>query len=213
MVPNLVSNGVLDIAGAAAFTALIVQQTKFLIELFIKPTNSNHDSVMRLYVNAVAMIVVVVAEIVAGTMNVHNGAAWFSALTAGFGVGLAAISGYHLLNGMDPQTKPAAKPETSTQPPADNGTSGNGVHTTPLPGLQSIATPATTPSASTPAGGTVPVANNSTLHSVDMAAAPGTDSPAARTAAVGDTNVVRIADRGDGTLASWILQARMPLAE
>ena len=203
MVPNLVSNGVLDVAGAAAFTALIVQQTKFLIELFIKPADQNHDAVMRLYVNAVAMIVVVVASIVSGAMNVHNGAAWFSALTSGFGVGLAAISGYHLLNGMQPQTQPAPRVQQST---ADAGAGGNGVHGTPLTDLQPIATPATTQS------GALPVTNNSTLLAVDPTAS-STDVPATLTAAVGDTSTVRIANRGDGTLASWILQARMPLTE
>ena len=209
MVPNLVSNGVLDIAGAAAFTALIVQQKKFLIELFVGTNNPNHDSVMRLYVNAVAMIVVIVAGIVSGTLNVHNGAAWFSAVTAGFGVGLAAISGYHLLNGMDPQTEPVR----AVQQPVDDGASGNGVHTTPLPGLHSIAAPPTTTPSVVPPAGAVPVANNSTLRSSDVSAAPGMDMSVARTLAVGDTNLVNIGDRGGGTLASWILQSRMPLAE
>lgn len=104
MIPTVVNNGILDAAGAAAFTALVVQQTKFAVEYAVKPSNPQHDNILRLYVDIVAMVIVIVAELVSGAMNVHNGAAWFTAVIQGFGVGVAAIAGYHLLNGMQPQT-------------------------------------------------------------------------------------------------------------
>jgi len=104
MASSLIGNGALDIAGAAAFTALIVQQSKFLVEYVAKPTDKNHDAVIRLYADVVAIVVVVLSEVVTGVLNVHNGHDWMTALVQGFSVGLAAIGGYHLLNGLDAQT-------------------------------------------------------------------------------------------------------------
>lgn len=139
MVPNLVNNGILSVAGAAAFTALIVQQTKFLVEYIVKPADKNHDAIIRLYVDVVAIAVVVLAEGLSGLLNVHNGQQWFVAIVQGFGVAVAAISGYHLLNGMQPQTPsvpasaPAANPVGATaEPHAVNGAA---------PVLQAVVTP------------------------------------------------------------------------
>ena len=121
MASSVISNGALDVTGAAALTALLVQQTKFLVEYWIKPANPNHDAIIRLYVDGVATCVVIVAAIVSGSLNVHSGAAWFTAVVQGFAVALAAIAGYHLLNGLQPQTPSpvAGGPQAAAPTPVD----------------------------------------------------------------------------------------------
>jgi hypothetical protein len=208
MVPNLVNNGILDVAGAAAFTALIVQQTKFLLEYAVKTTNENHDSFMRLYVNAVAIAVVVVSSIVSGTLNVHNGEAWFTAITQGFGVGIAAIAGYHLLNGPTPQTPQVQQVQSEpivAAPPVLK----------PVPSLEPVMSPAAGSAAQANIM-TAPIAN--TVAQANSMPAPAADGMAqansmvdARPQTSVDPGTVTITGAAP-TLASWIMQYRATFA-
>jgi hypothetical protein len=101
---NPITNGALDLAGAAALTALIVQQTKWVIEHWVTTTNDNHDNVIRLYVDAIALIIVIGAELAAGILRPNVAGDWLNAVVQGVGVALTAIGGYHIVNGLIPQT-------------------------------------------------------------------------------------------------------------
>jgi hypothetical protein len=204
MALNLVSNGLLDVAGAAAFTALIVQQTKFLVEYVVKPDNSNHDALLRLYVDVVAIAVVVIAQLVSGILNVHNGQDWASAIVQGFGVALASIAGYHLINGLQPQTPapiPAGNPVGAMDERAILGMVERVLASSAATVSQAIAQ-----QANSGADPTSALEASSTSSPMLPASDAPTAPPSSMSAVSQVPNVSNAADPG-GTLASLILQS------
>jgi hypothetical protein len=83
----------------AALVAIIVQMlAKPLIEVWLKPTAPNHDTVIRAVALLLGVVLLAVTTLIGGPWPA-TGNAWLLLFGSGAMSGLAAIGGYHALTG------------------------------------------------------------------------------------------------------------------
>lgn len=95
------STPLIDVGAGALAVATFVQLTKFILNLIVKPTNPNQNSIVRLYVYLVAIgLVVGLAFLRGGVTGVDAS----PILALSFSIGSTALLVYHLLTGLDQPT-------------------------------------------------------------------------------------------------------------